>query len=82
MEPELSYEEALARFDERLRALEDGKLSLDEAIAAVDDARRYLKICEAKLEEAKGKLETRPSGSAPPVVESPDVEPPERDLLL
>ena len=62
---ELSYEQALAMFDARLRALEEGKLGLEEAIAAVEEARRYLKICEAKLETARRKIEVRPEPGQP-----------------
>ena len=36
----LTYEQALALFDARLRALEDDRLGLEEAVAAVDEARR------------------------------------------
>lgn len=63
---ELSYEEALAQFDARLRALEDDRLGLEEAMAAVDEARLYLKICETKLETARHKIEVRPEPVAPP----------------
>jgi hypothetical protein len=39
----------------------------------VTEAREFLLICEARLEEAKGRLETRPAGSLPP--SAPDLQP-------
>jgi exodeoxyribonuclease VII small subunit len=70
---DLTYEQALEEFDRRLRALEEGNLTLDQALETVNEARKYLLACEAKLEEAKGRLETRPAGSLPPP--PPDLQP-------
>ena len=56
----LTYEQALARLDETLRALEEGKLSLEEAIAAVARGREYLDLCERKLNEARQRIESLP----------------------
>jgi exodeoxyribonuclease VII small subunit len=80
---ELSYEEALDRFDARLRALEEGDLTLEQAIEAVAEGRRYLKICEAKLDAARQKIEVRPEAPAAPP-EDPGPEPfgPGEDRLL
>jgi exodeoxyribonuclease VII small subunit len=66
----LTYEQALARLDETLHALEEGKLSLEEAIAAVARGREYLQLCERKLEEARQRIESLP------VKEEPDLEEP------
>lgn len=70
--PDLTYEDALARLDEVLRSLEDGKLTLEETIAAVARGRDYLQLCQDKLEEARRKIESLP------VTEErvPDEEPP------
>ncbi len=57
---DLSYEQALALFDEKLRALEDGDLSLEDAMKAVAEARAYLKICSDKLEQARRTIDVRP----------------------
>jgi exodeoxyribonuclease VII small subunit len=59
-EAALTYEQALARLDETLRSLEEGKLSLEAAIAAVARGREYLQLCERKLEEARQKIESLP----------------------
>lgn len=57
---DLTYEEALTRLDEVLRTLEDGKLTLEETIDAVARGREYLQVCQAKLEEARRKIESLP----------------------
>ena len=64
--PDLSYEQALALFDEKLRALEDGDLSLEDAMKAVAEARVYLKVCSDKLEQARRTIEVRPEPAAAP----------------
>jgi exodeoxyribonuclease VII small subunit len=56
---ELTYEQALAKLDEKLKMLEDGELSLDDALKAVDEARIYLKVCTDRLEVARKKIEIR-----------------------
>lgn len=60
MTEEFTYEQALAKLDEKLKLLEDGDLSLEDALQAVDDARVYLKICTERLEAARKKIEVRP----------------------
>jgi exodeoxyribonuclease VII small subunit len=56
---ELTYEQALAKLDEKLKVLEDGELSLDDALKAVDEARIYLMVCTDRLEVARKKIEIR-----------------------
>ena len=82
--PDLSYEQALELFDGRLRSLEEGNLTLEEAIKAVEEGRRYLKVCEAKLDQARQKIEVRPQAPAIPAVPEPEQEelPPLEDRLL
>ena len=71
-EPEgLSYEQALARLDETVRALEDGKLTLEEAIAAVARGREYLRRCQEKLDEARQRIESLPVHDDAPQEEAP-----------
>lgn len=60
LDQSLTYEQALARLDETLRALEEGKLSLEEAIAAVARGREYLQLCQRKLDEARQRIESLP----------------------
>ncbi len=68
----LTYEQALARLDETLHALEDGKLTLEEAITAVARGREYLQLCQQKLNEARRRIESLPVAEEP----IPEAEPP------
>jgi exodeoxyribonuclease VII small subunit len=65
IEEQLTYEQALSRLDETLRALEDGKMTLEEAIAAVARGREYLELCQLKLEEARQRIESLPVTEEP-----------------
>jgi exodeoxyribonuclease VII small subunit len=65
----MTYEQALKELDATLRALEEGKLTLEEAIAAVAKGREYLEFCEAKLNEARQRIETLPVREEPAVEE-------------
>jgi exodeoxyribonuclease VII small subunit len=71
LDQSLTYEQALARLDETLRALEEGKLSLEEAIAAVARGREYLELCERKLNEARQRIESLPVKEDEPLEEPP-----------
>lgn len=53
----MSFEEALAELDLIVRRLEEGKGRLDDSIAAYERGALLKKHCEAKLEEARAKVE-------------------------
>ena len=65
MTEELTYEQAMDRFDETLKKLESDRLSLEEAVQAAQDASRYFQIAAKRLEEATRKIEVR-SEEQPP----------------
>ncbi len=54
---DLSFEEALTALEEITRNLEGGRIKLDEAVAAYTKGMELKKICEAKLSDAKLKIE-------------------------
>jgi len=53
----LSFEDALAELDRIVRQLEEGRGKLDDAIAAYERGAMLKKHCEAKLEEARAKVD-------------------------
>ncbi len=71
----LSFEEALAELEEIVGALEDGDSDLDKAINAYERGTRLKKHCEAKLKEAKAridKISVDPEGN--PTAEPADID--------
>ncbi|CCQ74146.1 exodeoxyribonuclease VII small subunit [Magnetospira sp. QH-2] len=62
----LSFEEALAELETIVRTLEEGKGKLDEAIDAYQRGSNLKRHCEAKLSEARIRIDRivqRPDGS-------------------
>lgn len=53
----LSFEDALRELERIVETLERGQGSLDDAIAAYERGARLKKHCQAKLEEARLKVE-------------------------
>ncbi|WP_156950700.1 exodeoxyribonuclease VII small subunit [Terasakiella pusilla] len=53
----LSFEEALAQLEEIVRQLESGSGKLDDAISAYEKGALLKRHCEAKLAEAKAKVD-------------------------
>jgi exodeoxyribonuclease VII small subunit len=76
---DLTYEQALALFDENLKKLEDGDLSLEAALDAVDNMQVYLRICQQRLDEAKKRIEVRPAADPAPGPEPASEPQPELD---
>ncbi len=54
---ELSFEEALAELEAIVRRLEEGRGELDGAIKSYERGAALKKHCEAKLQQARAKLE-------------------------
>jgi exodeoxyribonuclease VII small subunit len=69
--PEPRFEEALARLEELVRALEGGELSLEDSLARFEEGVALFRLCARRLEGAKVRLRQ--------LEESPD-GPRERDL--
>jgi exodeoxyribonuclease VII small subunit len=69
---ELSFEDALAELEAIVAQLEQGKASLDSAITAYERGAALKQHCEAKLREAREKVERitldasgQPAGAQP-----------------
>lgn len=63
---EKTFEQAVARLEEIVKALDDGDLKLDEALKLFEEGTKLARICSSRLSEAQGKLESlskKPDGS-------------------
>jgi exodeoxyribonuclease VII small subunit len=67
----LSFEAALEELEKIVRQLEDGKGKLEDAIEAYDRGARLRKHCEAKLSEAKAKVDKITLGADDAVTAEP-----------
>jgi exodeoxyribonuclease VII small subunit len=54
---DLSFEAALLRLEEVVRALDQGDLALEQALALFEEGSRLKALCEAKLREAETTVE-------------------------
>ncbi len=55
--PQPSFEEALKRLEDIVRALETGERSLDESISLYEEGQRLKSLCEARLADARLRIE-------------------------
>ena len=53
----MSFEEALAELEQIVKRLEEGKGKLDEAISSYERGAQLKQHCEAKLNEAQGRVD-------------------------
>ena len=60
---QLSFEAALARLEEIVRALEKGEAPLDQSIELYQEGDRLKRHCEARLKEAQARIEQIAFGS-------------------
>lgn len=70
----LSFEEALAELEGIVRRLESGSEGLEEAIAAAERGALLKRHCEAKLKEARLRVERIVLGPEGPATEPFDTE--------
>lgn len=55
-EVQLSFEEALARLEQAVLALESGELSLEQALAAYEEGVKMARVCASRLQQAEARL--------------------------
>jgi len=53
----LKFEDAMARLEQIVRALEAGNLSLDESLRAFEEGTGLLRFCARRLEETERRIE-------------------------
>lgn len=56
MEQQQSYEKALERLEKVIAELDTGELPLETSIQLFQDGLEMIKICQAKLNDAEGKI--------------------------
>ena len=52
----VSFEEAVARLEQIVRSMEDGKLSLDESLKAFEEGIALVRFCNGKLDAAEQRV--------------------------
>ncbi|NPV79776.1 MAG: exodeoxyribonuclease VII small subunit [Firmicutes bacterium] len=65
------FEEALARLEEIVRALEGGDLTLDESLTLFEEGMGLLRICARRLDEAEMKISLLMKGKDGEPIEVP-----------
>lgn len=56
-EKELTFEEALARLEVIVKAMEAGDLPLEKAISEFQEGMQLARVCREKLDQAEAKIE-------------------------
>jgi exodeoxyribonuclease VII small subunit len=56
-DPQPSFEQALKELEDIVRKLESGELSLDESITLYERGQALKGVCEAKLADARARIE-------------------------
>lgn len=55
-QPELNFEEAMARLEQIVRALEGGNVPLDESLTLYEEGVKLVKLCSNRLENAEKRI--------------------------
>lgn len=55
-QPELNFEEAMARLEQIVRALEGGNVPLDESLTLYEEGVKLVKLCSTRLENAEKRI--------------------------
>ena len=67
---EKSFEEAMARLEEIVRALDGGSAGLDDSLGLFEEGIALVKLCNAKLEGAEQKVKLLAKGDDGNLVET------------
>lgn len=68
---ELSFETALKRLEEIVRAMESGETDLDTMISSFEEGQQLVKACTKKLDEVEKRIEKlvkKPDGTIQPAL--------------
>ncbi|MHB0913643.1 MAG: exodeoxyribonuclease VII small subunit [Armatimonadota bacterium] len=64
---EMTFEVAIERLEEIVRALDGGESTLDESLALYEEGVKLARFCSARLTDARGKLELLADGGTKPL---------------
>ncbi|MBQ7324817.1 MAG: exodeoxyribonuclease VII small subunit [Clostridia bacterium] len=67
--PELNFEEAMARLEQIVRALEGGNVPLDESLTLYEEGVKLVKLCSSRLENAEKRIKILVDGGNGTLIE-------------
>ena len=68
-QPELNFEEAMARLEQIVRALEGGNVPLDESLTLYEEGVKLVKLCSSRLENAEKRIKILVDGGTGTLIE-------------
>ena len=68
-QPELKFEEAMARLEQIVRALEGGNVPLDESLTLYEEGVKLVKLCSNRLENAEKRIKILVDGGNGTLIE-------------
>ncbi len=71
MNENITFEEAVVRLEQIVRAMEEGKLSLDETLTAFEEGISLVRFCNGKLDSAEQRVRILLGGADGTVTEAP-----------
>ena len=66
---ELNFEEAMARLEQIVRALEGGNVPLDESLTLYEEGVKLVKLCSSRLDNAEKRIKILVDGGNGTLVE-------------
>lgn len=66
---ELNFEEAMARLEQIVRALEGGNVPLDESLTLYEEGVKLVKLCSSRLENAEKRIKILVDGGNGTLIE-------------
>ena len=66
-----TFEQAVARLEEIVRSMEDGKLSLDDSLKAFEEGITLVRLCNGKLDSAEQRVRILLAGEDGALKEQP-----------
>ena len=68
----MTLEQAMARLEEILRLMDDGKATLEDSLALFEEGTSLVRFCSSTLEEAKLRVKEVTAAASPAAKEMPE----------